>query len=256
MLVNVMNRIPAPLAGRFRAGSLPARVLAPVLELGLPKRTVDVTVRSGPAAGLRLPIDPQREKFYWTGAYELEVQRVFEDILHPGACVWDVGAHVGFFTALGARTVGPGGLVYAFEPSPTNRARLVRTVELNGLEQVQVLSHAVAGRGGFRHLYDQGSSSTWSLVTPNRGPRVDVHCVTLDELFGGGSIEIPNLIKIDAEGAEPDILRGGLRLLAEPSVSVIVELNNPALVDEARSLLPGHRFEALSKSHWLLRKAA
>lgn len=250
-----MNRVPAPLAARFRSGGLAARLLAPVLELGLPKGTAEVVVRSGAAAGIRLSIDPQHEKFYWTGAYERGVQQAFQRLLRPGDLVWDVGAHIGFFTALAARSVGPQGRVYSFEPEPENRLRLLKTLELNGLEQVEVLSTALSDRRGIGWLYPQGSTSTWTLVSPSQGPGVEVPCATLDELFSQGSLGTPTLVKIDAEDAELDILRGGIRLVNEAGVTIIVELNSTDALAGVRSLLPGHRFEALSDSHWLLRKA-
>jgi FkbM family methyltransferase len=250
-----MNRVPAPLAACFRAGSLAARLAAPALELGLPNGPVDITVRSGAAAGLRLPIDAQREKFYWTGTYEPEVQRALQRLLGPGDCFWDVGAHIGFFTALAAQRVGLKGRVYAFEPLPANRSRLARTIDLNELDQVEVLPNAVAGRGGRGWLHRHESSSMWSLVEADGVHGVEVRCVALDEVFLEGSLTAPTLVKIDAEGAELDVLRGGSRL-AETSAAFIVEFTDSDVLAEARSLLPDHLFEALSDRHWCLQRSA
>jgi hypothetical protein len=61
---------------------------------------------------------------------------------------------------------------------------------------------------------------------------------------------------VDAEGAELELLPGGLRLVTETGAVPIVEFTDAEVVEEARSLLPGHGFEALSDRHWLLRGAA
>jgi FkbM family methyltransferase len=256
VLVRIVNRIPAPVAARFRSGSLLSRLAAPVLEVALPRRTVDVVVRSGPAAGFRLPIDPQCEKYYWTGAHELRVLEAITDLLRPGDLFWDIGAHIGFFTVVGARAVGPTGRVVAFEPMPLNRERLCRTVELNDLRQVSVRSQAVSGCRGVGYLHEHSSTTMWSLVRKAGGGGVEVDCVTLDDVFMSRPTQVPALVKIDAEGVELEILRGGPRLIAESAVSFIVELSYSDMIGEARSLLVNRTIKMLSARHLLARPAA
>src|SRR5215471_19195745 len=65
-------------------------------------------------------------------------------LLEPGDVFVDGGAHVGLFTLVAARRVGPGGRVIAFEPSPANRQRLLDNVALNGFTQVDVRPEALA----------------------------------------------------------------------------------------------------------------
>ncbi len=254
-LVALMNAVSASAAARFGTHARSARMLRPLVNALLPTAPTTVVVRAGAARGTRLRIDPRHEKFYWTGLYEVGVQETFVRVLRPGATVWDVGAHIGFFTALAARCVGPGGRVHAFEPLPANRIRLLETIELNRLG-VEVHPTAVAGRAGTRQLYGHSSTSMWSLVERTGAQRVEVPCVTLDDLLAERSFGIPALVKIDAEGAELDILRGGLRLVTETSAVLVVEFHDAEVVEEARSLLPGHAFEALSDRHWLLRGVA
>ena len=49
----------------------------------------------------------------------------------PGAVVYDIGAHVSFYTLLAARLVSPGGKVVAFEPVPQNIYYLKEHLRLN-----------------------------------------------------------------------------------------------------------------------------
>ena len=61
------------------------------------------------------------------------------------------------------------------------------------------------------------------------------------------------MIKIDAEGAEVDVLRGGVALLREHRPTLIVEFSDEARLVEAEVLLPDYAFELLSDLHYVLR---
>lgn len=63
-----------------------------------------------------------------------------------GACVWDVGANVGYYTKLFSERVGSSGRVYAFEPLPTTVAKL--TAAAGGLDNVSILPVALSDRTG------------------------------------------------------------------------------------------------------------
>ena len=255
-LVAVMNSVPTAAAERFDTSSRSARMLRPLLNTLLPPTPTTVVVRAGALRGTQLRIDPRSEKFYWTGLYEVSVQEALVRLLRPGMTVWDVGAHIGFFSAFAARLVRPGGRVHAFEPLTANRVRLLENIGLNRLEEVEVHSTALADRAGAKRLYGHPSTSMWSLVERAAAERVEVQCLSLDDLLVSGSYGIPSLIKIDAEGAEVEILRGGLRLAMETKAMLIVEFTDASVLNEARLLLPGHAFEALSERHWLLQGAA
>jgi SAM-dependent methyltransferase len=109
---------------------------------------------------------------------------------------------------------------------------------------------------GTRELYGHSSTSMWSLVEQASAQRVEVPYVTLDDLLAECSVGIPSLVKIDAEGAELDILRGGLHLATETRAVLVVEFTDAEVVEETRALLPGHASEALTDRHWLLRGPA
>ena len=161
---------------------------------------------------------------------------------------WDVGAHVGFFTILGSRLVGERGRVRAFEPVGDNRARLAAAVEENGCGTVTIHALALSWKRGEAVLHAHESSAMWSLAGEG-SEGVTVRCETLDSL----GQPAPDLIKVDAEGVELDVLRGGRELLSGVQPLLLVEFTTPALVEEARKLLPGYRFELLEGNHWLLR---
>ena len=91
----------------------------------------------------------------------------------------------------------------------------------------------------------------WSLgEAGSHGDGETVTCLTLDDVYRREGI--PTLIKIDAEGAELEVLRGGTALFAEAAPRIIVEFTDGARLQGARELLPNYRFRNIGENHWML----
>ncbi len=207
---------------------------------------IAVPVLRGPARGLRLPLTELR---YLLGSYERPVQVALAEHIRPGGVFWDVGAHVGFFTLLGSRLVGAEGIVHAFEPLPRNRRLLEAAIAANRCTNVRVHDLAVTSKTGEATLKGHRSSAMWSLME-NRGTgeQLTTRCTTLDDLRG--AFEPPDLMKVDVEGVEYEVMRGGTLFLTEHRPLLIVEFF-PSSVPYAQRLLTFYRFEALGGGHWL-----
>ena len=251
-IVAVLNNVPGPVAASFRNDTLLARALRPLVNRLVPPGPTPIVVRSGPGAGLHLLIYPRSEKYYWTGTHEMPVQQALVSILKPGMTFWDIGSHIGFFTLLASRCVGAAGHVHAFEPMDQNRARLLAGVQRNGYKNIVVHDCAVAAASGEAVLHAHQSSLMWTLVPEQVSQGgLTVRCCTLDEC--ALAAPPPDLIKIDAEGAEVDVLRGGVNFLTAMRPSLIVEFSDDILLAEARKLLSFYTFERLAPRHWLVR---
>ena len=262
--IKAADRLPEGMATRLRSNSAAARLVRPLANRILPAEESVVTVRSGAGKGLKLPIDPQLEKYYWTGNHEPHVQRVLERELKPGMCVWDIGAHIGFFATIAGRLVGDSGTVVAFEPMPETRDRLRRSADLNGLSNITIEAFAVADTSGHRMLYppatdsgtdqafgDEDFTTMWSLVDPPpETDGIEVECRRIDEL--SATLPWPDLIKIDAERAESEVVAGGIELLSQRKTKVLIEISDAATLDRVRGLLPDFEFENFGSNHWLL----
>jgi FkbM family methyltransferase len=136
--------------------------------------------------------------------------------IHPGDCVWDVGANLGHYTALFGDRVGPDGLVLAFEPAPGPFAKLAAL----GLSNVVTLNAALGDRAGRLPLNvdDDPLGSTHSLVTgPSKGGTVDVRVVPGDAFVADEGLRAPNVVKVDVEGFEEEVINGMASELARPS---------------------------------------
>jgi FkbM family methyltransferase len=150
------------------------------------------------------------------GRYEPAHTAIFAERVSRGATVIDVGAHVGYYSLLAARLAGSSGSVVAFEPDPGNCAVLRRILAVNRVSNVTVEQAAVADREGREDFTSGTGSGTGHLNgggTPARSV-VQVGTVDLDGYLGSRRIR-PDLIKIDAEGAEVRVLRGASRVLRE-----------------------------------------
>lgn len=156
---------------------------------------------------------------FYQGLSEPRTAKLICRFLQPGMVFWDIGAHIGEYTLLGAARVGEQGEVHAFEPNPEAFQLLQRNVALNGLTQVVLNQTAVADVTGERVFQVDAEPSLSRLAcvaeakTGKRLVRVDAGC--LDEYARGR--QGPHLIKIDTEGAEGLVLRGMCELLARPA---------------------------------------
>lgn len=192
----------------------------------------------GKAAGMQLRADPSRPGFA-LGTAEPDVQDFIAQNLSAGDVFYDVGAHVGFFTLLGARLVGSTGRVYSFEPSPENLIILRHNIKLNHLQQVDIVEAAVTDRTGRADLI-LGMSSDNSRLGDARaitGSSIRVRTISLDDAVQRHGFSPPSLVKIDAEGAEADVLRGMAQTVERHRPIVVCEVHEYTSAREAISLV-------------------
>jgi len=163
----------------------------------------------------------------------LEQQDWFEDeikflrrLLQPGQKVIDVGANYGVYTLSMARTVGPTGCVWAFEPASSTAKLLAEGIAVNGFAQIVLERSALSSATGTAQLSLDKNTELNALVhgMSSTGATETVAVSTLDaclELHDWRDIEF---IKIDAEGEEANILKGGKQFFAELSPLVQYEI--------------------------------
>jgi FkbM family methyltransferase len=132
----------------------------------------------------------------------------FDQIARPGDTVLDVGANIGAHTLWMARRVGPAGRVLAFEPQRAVFQTLCANMALNGMTNVDAHWAAVGARPGHITVprVDPTTAANFGAVSLVGGPSGDqVRMMTIDEL----GLESCRMIKVDVEGMELDVLRGG-----------------------------------------------
>lgn len=144
------------------------------------------------------------------GTYEPIQSAAFQRLIRPGSVVFDVGAHVGYYTVLSSVLAGPSGKVIAFEPLPANLKYLRRHLRLNGCDNVRVLTNCVGEGSSIARFDDSHGTGVGHLASEGT---LEVQVRSLDEMVESGALPIPQFIKIDVEGAELLVLRGAERLM-------------------------------------------
>ena len=151
--------------------------------------------------------------------------------LRHGDVFFDVGAHRGWMSMVAARRTGHAGRVVAFEPSPPSVEFLSYHKRVNRLPQIDIIPKAVSNRdeaGLLFHLVGDGNSFMNSLsgtqipeIAPQDKTVIEIETITLDT-FSRMSGLVPDLIKIDTEGAELWVCEGAKNLLAHSHPALII----------------------------------
>jgi len=146
------------------------------------------------------------------GTYEPIQSEAFQRLIRPGSVVFDVGAHVGYYSVLSSILAGPRGQVVAFEPLPANLKYLRRHLRLNGCDNVRVLTNCVGNGSSIARFDDSHGTGVGHLASKGT---LEVQVRSLDEMVESGELPVPQFIKIDVEGAELLVLSGAERLLRQ-----------------------------------------
>ena len=146
----------------------------------------------------------------WCGVYDPAESRLMKQKLQPGSIFFDIGAQAGYHTMYASSLVGPSGRVFAFEPAPRNIANLKQHLLMNHLTNTCVIEAAVSKASGVSYFDCTDNPVAGHLSTA--GP-LAVRTISLDQEIDSGVLPEPDYIKIDAEGAELEILEGAERML-------------------------------------------
>jgi FkbM family methyltransferase len=162
---------------------------------------------------------------------------------------WDVGANYGLFT-FALRSALAHLQIDAFEPDPDNLDLLRRTLRKHGSDCVRVHAAALSdGEGMAQFERDVLTGATGGLVPSaessaahdeRRSPwLIDVATSTMDA--ESVKLGLPDIVKIDVEGAELQVLRGGQRTLRDGRPILLLECTRDQ--NEVRAVLEGAGYE-------------
>lgn len=163
-----------------------------------------------------------------TNPFETNILRT---LLHKGDVFIDVGAHMGWFTLNASQAVSTQGKIFAFEPNPSVASWFRDNCELNHLRNIFLEETAVSDRNGMVTFWIGDIDSLGSLRRQNAA-RESIHsvrklkrpCITLDHFADKHKLRKIKFIKVDAEGADLQVLKGGERILRKLSPYLLVEV--------------------------------
>ncbi len=185
---------------------------------------------------------------FWHGlrGFEKETVPIMLDNLRTSRCFVDIGANSGIYTVMGC-TVNPNLRVVAVEPVRRVHETLINNVSRNGLDaRVTILNLALGDSNGVVRFNEAEDPTMGSIHSEDLGPPtgkiIDVECRTLDSVVAELNVA-PDFLKIDVEGFEHAVLRGGRKLLTQVRPRIVLEANPGGPARELTEILAEHGYE-------------
>ena len=173
--------------------------------------------------------NPEHQYLYFFGTHdERYIVTKLLKIIKSGDICWDIGANIGFYTCLLASQVKDPGSVIAFEPAERTCAYLHENVSLNEFTNVTIVNKGLGDNTEQRPLYYSEAAlaeGTASLKYANGRTVSELATLdTIDNLIG--ELPTPDFIKIDVEGYQLEVLRGGEYCLRTHAPLLMAELKD------------------------------
>jgi len=165
------------------------------------------------------------------GFFEAREQLFFRSYLRTGDGFIDAGAHVGLFSVLAGLIVGEQGHILSFEPDSKTRNLLVGNLRENNVQNVEVFPSGLWNENGTLGLHREAEGmSSHNFLAELEGDddktAESVDVVRLSTVEALGKCDHWELLKIDCEGAEPNILQDALGLIVGGKIkAALVEFN-------------------------------
>ncbi len=122
--------------------------------------------------------------------WEPHIESFLARRIRPGSRVFDIGANLGYFSAVMAKAVGTSGRVWSFEPVPATVRQLQLCKEFNALEQMRIFPIALGGQNGSIKMHyipsALGGASIHNHFADPEGKTVEVPIRRLDDLWKSG----------------------------------------------------------------------
>ena len=196
-----------------------------------------------------IPGETVTESIVGSGAFEAFNARLMLEFASEGMTIIDVGAHIGFFSALGSWIAGSNGQVHAFEPTPSTFAILQKNVEFMrrycpvvvpnmsavgshvGSAALLVCESNMSSRNTLAVLPRLADKSRMARLLTNQ---CEVPIVTLDEYCHKNVLE-PGYIKIDAESYEMEVIKGACWVISSFRPILSIEVGDCDIPDVPKS---------------------
>lgn len=197
---------------------------------------------------------------YGVDGYDRLNFSVVESLVGEGDICFDVGANVGVYSCVFGRLSGDAGRVHAFEPATPIRSKLRRNLALNGLDMARVNPFGLGAseeertffevkpgtyRGGISSFVaNENTHGTESGSVVERTVRVR----RLDDYVAEAGVERIRILKIDVEGFEAEVLRGGAETLSTHRPFVLFEYDHgrhSGELDAMRAIFEAAGYEGL-----------
>jgi FkbM family methyltransferase len=187
------------------------------------------------------------ETLEWIDSFESKSKIIF----------WDIGGNIGLYSIYAALR-HPNIEIFTFEPSTSNLRVLSRNISLNKLnDKVKICQFPLTDKnnsfllmkensfeeGGSMNSFGENYDYNGNIFTSNN--QYKIYGTSINYLIDNNILEVPNYIKIDVDGIEHLILKGGNKYLNNSLIkSVSIELNEDfsEQFNEVNKILKDNKF--------------
>ena len=148
-----------------------------------------------------------------TGFWEPLETKAVKRLLKVDDVVFDIGANIGYFTLLMSRLVGDNGQVHCFEPSTYAYNRLQQNIAINPTLPFHNLHLNNKGLSSRSENKIESFESRFSSRLLAYDEKELIEFITLDDYFYSLKLDRVNFIKIDVDGYDYEVIKGGGRIL-------------------------------------------
>jgi FkbM family methyltransferase len=204
--------------------------------------TVSLIARRTPLDYARIPISilvtSPRENLMRTRSVMSEPWTIhwLESVVKPGEVLYDVGANVGAFSLVAAKTHDQAVRIFAFEPSFVTYAALCRNILENQCEKsitpvplpliaetaISLFKYRSLVPGATEHALGRQALASKDFKETKPAYQQQMIGMSIDALTRNFGLESPNHIKLDVDGSELEVLRGAARTLGNGGVRTIL----------------------------------
>ena len=188
---------------------------------------------------LRMPVRYFR---YYKDGYESENFEYYRQTIKKDDHVIDIGGHIGLQAVVFSK-LASNGKVYVFEPAPNTYAIITKTIKINDLhDRITVFKEAVSDKRGVTSFFINDTplaDNANSLVQHRLDKKlveVKVPLISIDEFIAENKISKIDFIKVDAEGAELDVLKGAVKCFADFKPKMTLGLHPSPIKQKGDSL--------------------
>lgn len=162
---------------------------------------------------------------YYEGQFERDSNLVFERYVKENMVVVDIGANIGVHALKLASLVGRNGIVYAVEPTQWALNKLERNCALNpNINNIKPFRIALSDKTHLAKTYE--FKSQWSLDKQEHIESGVIDYMTFDDFISVNNISDIDFIKLDVDGYETKILKGGRDYLKMNRPVILVEMSD------------------------------
>lgn len=163
---------------------------------------------------------------YNRGSPDLKETQILLHVLKKGDVFIDVGANIGYYSIL---ALGQEATIFAFEPNKSLHKYILFSAHLNNdTKKLHLSSCVISDKNGYEQFVFEKHSEVSHIEQEKGSPSTKkIHCTTLDEIAKNHHLEKIKLVKIDVEGAEPQVIKGLEKMLKKKSIAYILFEHDP-----------------------------